>query len=958
MSLRRIVFVVAILSLHHGLNRVSSGSLNPMIKDFEEERKTYIEDDHKYLLEKLDNAMRENSHDPGLGFPVVTPKGLEKKILRHILIFNRLSPPNSLRGAEISAKYEFTAWLDNSPGRGCSIELTLRGIQNVWFPDKKLNAKKRSVDRDDITSIDFSALKKTITLKWDGLLKVKRLRMDIPVIIDKDAREDDVAEFAVLNVVYKGAYEGSYDYEAWAKPMTIRWKVGPPPPVKITVNNGKPIKMAVPDGRRRKFKIKVHNKLVADNEYIQVFIAPLIEDLEGDPFSFYYGMDFKEKRLMDPFRRKWKYLRRKRGDGRVSPYFEHQRYWPYVLCEHIEVVPRDEPTLADIARAIPDIRDVWADTEENMMSFRTGQQLIDPFGHKIRREMQKLVRKKVCLDGSAKYKIKICSGPEGDGPSPQQRDSKRCGVWPKEFQVLSTEKNGGKHTIRYRIHPIVEEKTPITLMFGYFAGILEGKEPRFNERFRRTTDSRSWLKNQFLFVSTKSESKHLLLKCKNDAGIGEERCCRVKTPMSFFHSNRHEKNFDLIVFTTQPDKLLIKSARWPSSGASQRLRFRKSGFGRGDPLAMLASRKRFCYEPKAYGKFQIQFAIVEACPIIFKIDDCMGVGQTAKEKTFGQDKQNVLPPSDFTVPPPFTVFAPPVPMGQIKIRVMGRGQGDVVQVTNGEWFEIRVSFQKDIMGDVTLKAMSPKLEFDPTSADKADENDGWGGVHGVLSFHSGDSGRGKWLARAEVDCPSPTKIVVINYQLAVDELMAWALPKANFIQIAPNPQDVAMGNDENLNDSVLCDIPEDYCFSRDVICGTPTQIAEEVLCEKYPDLKDCGGGVPERRDPDDDLLSPDFKLLSIIAMYAAAAIMVFMVIYRNCCGRDGAALKALKDQMKELEDSVKAPKLPEDAVDAAEFLELAGFDGDDVFSRENPNPVIVAQAQMSMQKMLSAVKSR
>ena len=125
------LIVLLVFCVHHHF--VSSAS-NPVLKEFEENRETYIANDHKRIMKELNNARDRMAHDPSLGFPVVVPEGDAAKMVRHILIYNRLSPPNSLRAAEFSAKNEFYVWLDNSPGRGCSIEITLKvSTQRIYI---------------------------------------------------------------------------------------------------------------------------------------------------------------------------------------------------------------------------------------------------------------------------------------------------------------------------------------------------------------------------------------------------------------------------------------------------------------------------------------------------------------------------------------------------------------------------------------------------------------------------------------------------------------------------------------------------------------------------------------------------------------------------------------------------------------------------------------------------------
>ena len=105
-----------------------------------------------------------------------------------------------------------------------------------------------------MTGIDFSETKDEITLTWKGLVSVRHLRMDIPVIIDYDAKENAFAEFTVQKPKFTGHLPG-FIYEAWAKPRDIRWKVGDAAEVKFTINNNQPLKAIPPDGRNRKFKV-------------------------------------------------------------------------------------------------------------------------------------------------------------------------------------------------------------------------------------------------------------------------------------------------------------------------------------------------------------------------------------------------------------------------------------------------------------------------------------------------------------------------------------------------------------------------------------------------------------------------------------------------------------------------------------------------------------------------------
>ncbi len=49
-------------------------------------------------------------------------------------------------------------------------------------------------------------------------------------------------------------------------------------------------------------------------------------------------------------------------------------------------------------------------------------------------------------------------------------------------------------------------------------------------------------------------------------------------------------------------------------------------------------------------------------------------------------------------------------------------------------------------------------------------------------------------------------------------------------------------------------------------------------------------------------------------------------------------------------------RLPSDAIEVAEFMQLAGLDEEKVFDMDDPDPVMVAQAELSMQKMLDIMK--
>merc|ERR1712154_694071 len=163
-------------------------------------------------------------NDPSLGFPAVKPKPGENKMIRHILIFNRLSPPNSLRSGEFSEKNEFYAWIDQSPGRGNKIELTLKSRTNIKFPDTELMSS-RKYKREELDKTKFKELKDEIKIKWNGILSVRSMRIEIPVIISYEAREHEDAEFYVKEPIVYNGRDTEYVYDAFANPKVIRFRV-------------------------------------------------------------------------------------------------------------------------------------------------------------------------------------------------------------------------------------------------------------------------------------------------------------------------------------------------------------------------------------------------------------------------------------------------------------------------------------------------------------------------------------------------------------------------------------------------------------------------------------------------------------------------------------------------------------------------------------------------------------
>ncbi len=207
---------------------------------------------------------------------------------------------------------------------------------------------------------------------------------------------------------------------------------------------------------------------------------------------------------------------------------------------------------------------------------------------------------------------------------------------------------------------MVAVRTAITLMFGYFPGILEDYQPTLNARFQAQTSY--WLENQAVYVSKQGTNKQLMVRCKNNAEIGETVCCRVKLPMFSFNTKNTEQQFDVVVVAAGK-KLKLKDYGLLGLTGPQRLKFRK---GLTTVTGIDQTKEWFCYEPVAYGKTEIRFEIVEAC-MALTIRDCNKVGMDEKSKMFKAGTPNTMPPMDFKVPPPFTVMTSPYPLDKIKV---------------------------------------------------------------------------------------------------------------------------------------------------------------------------------------------------------------------------------------------------------------------------------------------------
>ncbi len=135
-----------------------------------------------------------------------------------------------------------------------------------------------------------------------------------------------------------------------------------------------------------------------------------------------------------------------------------------------------------------------------------------------------------------------------------------------------------------------------------------------------------------------------------------------------------------------------------------------------------------------------------------------------------------------------------------------------------------------------------------------------------------------------------------------------------------------------------------------MLCGTKKEIAKESVCIKYPAL--CDEALPQKAK------ESAFKKWILYALYGCVALLLFTVIYRNCCGGDGNAMNLITAAMKDLNQGVKDAPLPKDAVNVSQFTALAGFDEEELFSQENPNPLLIAEAQLSLEKILKAMKKR
>eukprot|EP00485_Elphidium_margaritaceum_P018917 CAMPEP_0202723612 /NCGR_PEP_ID=MMETSP1385-20130828/167032_1 /ASSEMBLY_ACC=CAM_ASM_000861 /TAXON_ID=933848 /ORGANISM="Elphidium margaritaceum" /LENGTH=928 /DNA_ID=CAMNT_0049388853 /DNA_START=19 /DNA_END=2805 /DNA_ORIENTATION=- len=907
--------------------RMSQKLAGPVEKEkFEEERKTVLASEKKKILRKLDDVMSRMKHDPSLGYPVVHPKPGHERIVRHILLFNRLSPPNSLSPGEMSFE-SFYAWLDASPGRQCTIRLTVKGSENVHFPDMQLKSSQmfsgaRSASAKMFTN--WRNLKDEITLEWKGLVTVRNLRMHIPVIIWYAAETESMVELIAGVPRFITGVPG-FRYQAFIKPKVLRWKVGPKIPVSITINNDKRIQPAVPDGRNRKFKIKFNNPLVTRKEFIKLYIAPFIPELEVSPLSYFYGMELSIKR---PFSLQLEALKTKRKkmhriDDKV-PFFQYHRFWPWVLCHNLEIIPADKKTIGQIAQTIPDI---W----EQYGGYKASIARVFRLEGENKRKFQKDLRK-YCK----RFEERICFDPDTNRPSQKHLKTLACGRWPVKWTTTLLLGQRKSRKIRYRVHPMVPLQTPITMIFGYVAGTRKtGNLNLPAERNPRFELEDAYLRNQFVYVSQTSGNRMLRARCDRIAEIGETKCCKVHIPMSSFTSKNTESEFDLLVVPDSPNIETI--SYYTRRSKPLRLYFRKAKFD----VANRGKRAAFeymCYKTLDFGQHRLRFEILPPCYGLRILCDGLTQRSAVIANNRDADKMDQLPPKDFLPPPRMSIVTPQTELDIIHIVVStdAGNHRDISAVTNENEFELRIFFVGKLRGRVVITPFLSKFfEFQPK----------------FIEWRKGDSPFGKFKVIPSVDCPSPTRIFSINYHLN-DDLIMWKFPSPTFLQIMPNPKNAEEVKEVALPDSekpksLLCALPDDYGMDEGVINGTIKEIAEEVMCIKHPAL--CETKLPPPPPPD------PMQLYATYMLYVAVGLLGFAIVYRNCFGSDNNAMLAIQLAMSEINKSDQRV-LPKDAVNADEFFNLAGLNEDEVFSATNPDPMVIAEAQLSLQKMLSTMK--
>lgn len=143
-------------------------------------------------------------------------------------------------------------------------------------------------------TVDFS-----IEIEWRNKLSVRNMRKNIPLMINYEAKPTEVAEFYTegsKNKFTSPKHDNvGFKTEVFVRPRGVRWSVGQPVPVKIVVNNKRPIRPVIRDGRLRRVEVSFLNKIITNDEYVQLTIGPLIPPLRTDPIAYLYGFRIEAK---------------------------------------------------------------------------------------------------------------------------------------------------------------------------------------------------------------------------------------------------------------------------------------------------------------------------------------------------------------------------------------------------------------------------------------------------------------------------------------------------------------------------------------------------------------------------------------------------------------------------------------------------------------------------------------
>lgn len=213
------VFQHAFDPIPHVRNRVRSllSIEGTAYESAEKERATRRDRVRQRMVNKMEAAITNFQADPGAGYPVVKPeKGQGDQIIRHVLIFNRLSPPNGLKVGQVSKRKAFFAWLNFAPGQGRAIRLTLKSDSVLFPPDAA------SFSRSNAFS--FEDGRRELDVEWAGTVTIRNLQADIPLIVPPDAEPEAVLDFYVAGEGGECAFEPKpgpegkyYEFKAFAK---------------------------------------------------------------------------------------------------------------------------------------------------------------------------------------------------------------------------------------------------------------------------------------------------------------------------------------------------------------------------------------------------------------------------------------------------------------------------------------------------------------------------------------------------------------------------------------------------------------------------------------------------------------------------------------------------------------------------------------------------------------------